>query len=65
MAEIYRVYDAVADIDGFEIPDSVQEKYEQRIAEFDRQQKKKKTMTLVGVGVGVIVLLAAAYVLIF
>lgn len=65
MAEIYRAYDAVADIDGFEIPDSVQEKYEQRIAEFDRQQKKKKTMTLVGVGVGVIVLLAAAYALIF
>ena len=65
MTEIYRVYDAVADIDGFDIPQSVQEKYEQRIAEFERQQKKKKTMTIVGVALGVIVLLAVAYSLIF
>lgn len=65
MTEIYRVYDAVADIDGFDIPQSVQEKYEQRIAEFERQQKKKKTMTIVGVALGVIVLLAVAYSVIF
>ena len=65
MQEIYRHYDRVADMDGFEMPDSVQDKYEQRIAEYEKEQNKKKMMTIAAVGAGVVVLLAVAYFLIF
>ena len=65
MHEIYRHYDRVADFDGFDIPDAVQDKYEQRIAEYEKQQQKKKMMTIAGVAAGVVVLLGIAYVMIF
>lgn len=65
MREIYRHYDRVTDFDGFEIPDAVQEKFEQRIMEYEKQQKQKKLMTIVGVSAGVLVLLGIAYVMIF
>ena len=65
MNDIYKAYDRVADMDGFEIPDSAQSKYEQRIADYEKEQNKKKMMTIAGVGVGVIVLLGIAYAIIF
>lgn len=65
MHDIYRQYDRVVDMDGFDIPDSVQDKYEARIAEYEKQQQKKKMMTILGVSAGVIVLLGIAYALIF
>ncbi|MEQ9407901.1 MAG: hypothetical protein RIK87_09235 [Fuerstiella sp.] len=65
MHEIYRHYDRVADYEGFEIPDAVQDKFEARILEYEKQQNKKKMMTIGGVVVGVIVLLGIAWVLIF
>ncbi len=65
MNDIYKAYDRVADIDGFEIPDSAQSKYEQRIDDYEKQQNKKKMMTIAGVAVGVIVLLGIAYAVIF
>lgn len=65
MHEIYKHYDRVVDFDGFEIPDAVQEKYEQRIAEFEKQQQKKKIMTIAGVAAGVVVLLGIAWIVIF
>lgn len=65
MHDIYRQYDRVADMEGFEIPDAVQNKYEQRIVQFEKEQQKKKIMTIVGVSIGVIVVLAVAYLLMF
>jgi hypothetical protein len=65
MHEIYKYYDRLAEYEGFDIPDAVQDKYEQRILEYEKQQNKKKMMTIVGVIGGVVVLLGIAWMLIF
>ncbi len=65
MPDIYRMYDRLIEYEDFEIPDAVQDKYEARIADFEKQQNKKKMMTIGGVAVGVLVLLGIAWVVIF
>ena len=65
LEDIYRHYDRVAEFDQFEIPDAVQDRYEMRLAEIEKQQKMKKMATIGGIAVGVIVLLGVVYSLVF
>ena len=65
LEDIYRHYDRVAEFDQFEIPEAVQDRYEIRIAEIEKQQKMKKILTITGVGVGVGVLLGVVYSMVF
>ena len=55
----------MAEFDQFEIPEAVQDRYEIRIAEIEKQQKMKKILTMAGVGVGVVVLLRVVYSMVF
>ena len=64
LEDIYRHYDAVAEYPQG-IPDAVQERYDVRIAEIEKQQKFRKIAVMGGVGVGVIAVLGVAYTLIF
>ena len=65
LEDIYRQYDRLVEFEDFEIPDSVQERYEARLVEIEKQQQLKKYMVMGGVGVGVLVILAIAYALLF
>ncbi|MDG1894441.1 MAG: hypothetical protein P8J37_06010 [Fuerstiella sp.] len=63
--EIYRYYDAVDSIEGFEIPEAVQARYEARLIEIEKQRKMKQYMTIGGIGLGVIVLLVIVDMILF
>ncbi len=63
--DLYHYYDIVADYEDFDIPGSIQEKYEARIVQIEKQAALKKILTIGGVAVGVIVLLFVAYKIIF
>jgi len=65
LEDIYRHYDALAELDDFEIPEAVQVRYEARIAEIEKKQKVKKLVTMGGVAVAVILLLIVAANIIF
>lgn len=65
LEDIYHYYDIVADYEDYDIPAAVQEKYEARIVQIEKQAAMKKNLTMAGVAVGVIALLAIAYVVIF
>ncbi|MEZ6131443.1 MAG: hypothetical protein R3C59_22440 [Planctomycetaceae bacterium] len=65
LEDIYRYYDALAEYDDFDIPETVQQMYEARIVQIEKQQAMKKYMTIGGVAVGVIVILAVAAYMIF
>ena len=65
LEDIYHYYDIVVEYDGFEIPEAVQERYEARIVQIEKQQVMKKYLTIGGVAVGVLVLLGVAAALIF
>ena len=65
LEEIYRQYDALAEFEGFEIPEAVQSRFEARIAEIEKKQKLRKFATIGGVAVAVIILMAIAARLIF
>lgn len=62
--DIYRAYDAVAEFPQG-IPDAVQERYDARVAEIEKQQKMKKFAVMGGVGAFVIIVLGIAYTLMF
>lgn len=65
LEEIYRCYDALVEYDDFEIPDAVQEKYETRIIQIEKQLAFRKYLTIGGVAMGVIAVLVVAAFLIF
>lgn len=62
--DIYRHYDAVAEFPQG-IPDAIQERYEARIADIEKQQKMKKLAVGAGVGIGVLVILGIVWSVIF
>lgn len=63
--DLYHYYDIVADYEDCDIPASIQEKYEARIIQIEKQAAMKKNLTIGGVALGVIILLFAAYMIIF
>lgn len=63
--DLYHYYDIVVDYEDFDIPDSIQEKYEARILQIEKQAAMKKNLTIGGVAVGVMILLFVAYLIIF
>lgn len=64
LEDIYRHYDAVAEFPQG-IPDAVQERYDARIAEIEKQQKVKKMAVIGGVTVAVLAVLGITYTLLF
>lgn len=65
LEDIYHYYDIVADYEDFDIPNAVQEKYEARVLQIEKQAAMKKNLTIGGVAIGVLVLLGVAYLMIF
>ena len=65
LEEIYRYYDAVTALEGFEIPDAIQTKYEAKLTEIEKRRKMKQYMTIGGIGLGVIVLLIIVAIVLF
>ena len=65
LEDIYRQYDRVVEFEDFDMPEAVQERYEARIVDIEKQQQTKKMMVMVGVGIGVLVILGIAYALLF
>ncbi|MCP4175202.1 MAG: hypothetical protein GY758_31015 [Fuerstiella sp.] len=65
LEEIYRHYDAVADFEGFDVPDAVQARYEARLTEIEKQRKMKQYITIGGIGLGVIALLVIVAIVLF
>lgn len=65
LEEIYRCYDALVEYEDFEIPAAVQEKYETRIIQIEKQLAFRKYLTIGGVAMGVIAVLVVAAFLIF
>lgn len=63
--DLYNYYDIVADYQDFDIPINIQEKYEARIVQIEKQTAMKKYITIGGVAVGVMLLLFVAYMIIF
>lgn len=64
LEDIYRHYDAVAEF-AQGVPDAVQERYEARVQEIERQQKMRKLGVMGGVGLVVILVLIIAASIIF
>ena len=59
--DLYHYYDIVAEYEDYDIPAGIQEKYESRIVQIEKQAAMKKNLTIGGVAVGVILLLVVAY----